>query len=466
VADRPFIPPALRGWLHLALQVLLGATLFLVLQLLATRHNQRFDLTPTESFALSGSARQVAESFARPARLTIFYNGQGGDARRDMADLLEQFHAAAPDLTYRMFDLDRSPALAGKYNVTSYNSGVLEVGDELVRLRAIDEAEITAALISLSRTRPRGICFLIGHGERSPNDDDERAGYSKLRSALERERFTTEALTTLPRDGVPAECTVMVLAGPSKELLPGEAGALLRFLRAGGKGLLLVDPDAPPSVLALLREAGVDARTELIVDEQNRFVGADSFMPQVVRFRSETFRNTLTAPAVLSVARPVGALEEKPPGMQVISIAGTSPESWALVGATTPPDDEPQFRPQEDTPGPLSVGVLATFPPPAPEAVPGQLMVFGDSDFATNFHLDLLGNRDLILSAVAALAEDPALIAVRRKSQPSAGTLGSMALTAAQSRTVFWASVVVAPLTMLLVGTAVGLRRLRQRGGR
>lgn len=94
------------------------------------------------------------------------------------------------------------------------------------------------------------------------------------------------------------------------------------------------------------------------------------------------------------------------------------------------------------------------------------MMVFGDSDFATNFHLDLLGNRDLILSAVAALAEDPALIAVRRKSQPNAGTLGSLSLTEAQSRTVFWASVVVAPLTMLMVGLAVGLRRLRQRGGR
>ena len=460
------LPPALRGWLQLALQVVLAAALFLVLQLLATRHNQRFDLTPTKSFALSGSARQVAEGFDRPARITVFYNGQSGDLRRDMADLLEQFQAAAPDLSYRMFDLDRSPALAGKYNVTGYNSGVLEVGDDVVRLRAIDEAEITAALISLSRTRPRGVCFLIGHGERSPTDDDERAGYSKLRAALERERFSVQVFTTLPREGVPEACTVVVLAGPSKELLPGEAEALLRFLRASGRVLLLADPDAPPSVLAFLREAGIDARTELIVDEQNRFVGADSFMPQVVRFRSETFRNNLTAPAVLSLARPVGALPERPAGLQVTSIAATSPESWALVGATTPPDEEPRFRPETDTPGPLSVGVLSTFPPPAADAVPGQLMVFGDADFATNFYLDILGNRDLILSAVAALAEDPALIAVRRKSEPEAGTLGSISLTAAQSRAVFWAAVVVAPAAMLLIGAAVGLRRLRQRGGR
>jgi hypothetical protein len=42
-----------------------------------------------------------------------------------------------------------------------------------------------------------------------------------------------------------------------------------------------------------------------------------------------------------------------------------------------------------DQPGPLSVGALATFAAAAPDGAPGQLMVFGDSDFATNFYLDL-----------------------------------------------------------------------------
>ena len=93
-------------------------------------------------------------------------------------------------------------------------------------------------------------------------------------------------------------------------------------------------------------------------------------------------------------------------------------------------------------------------------------MVFGDSDFATNFYLDLLGNRDLILSAVAVLAEDPALVAVRRKSQPG-GTLSPISLTAAQSRTIFWAAVMRDAAGGAAASAAVvGLRRLRQRGGR
>jgi hypothetical protein len=269
----------------------------------------------------------------------------------------------------------------------------------------------------------------------------------------------------LPAEGVPAECTVVVLAGPSHDFLPGEADGLGRYLRAGGRVLLLVDPDAPPSVLRFLAQLGIEARGDLIVDEQNRFVGADSFMPQVLRFRTETFRNNLTAPAVLSLARPVGPAEQRPDDVQVTSIAATSPDSWAMVGTTQPPSETVRFRREVDEVGPLSVGALATFTPQSREAPPGQLMVFGDSDFATNFYVNLLGNKDLILSAVAVLAEDPTLVAVRRKGMPS-GTLSPISLTAAQSRRIFWAAVVLLPALSLLAGGVLGMRRLRQSGGR
>jgi ABC-2 type transport system permease protein len=465
MTTRNLLSPALLGGLQLALQVLLSLALFAVLLLLATRHNVRFDLTPAQSFVLSSSARQVAEAFDKPARITVFYSSQMGDQRRDAADLLEQFRAAAPSLDYRMLDLDRSPALANKYGVSSYNTGVMEVDGESAVLRGIDEAEITNVMLSLSRQRQRTVCFVVGHGERDPTNTDDRSGYSDVGKALDRERFGVRTLGTVPGDGVPSDCTVVLLGGPSHDFAPGEAEALQRYLRGGGRVLMLVDPDAPPSMLRFLNEFGIEARGDLIVDEQNRFVGADSFMPQVVRFRSETFHNSLTAPAVLSIARPVGPTEERPEGIQVTSIAATSPESWAMVDETRPPDGEVRFRREIDEVGPLSIGVLATIPNSTPEAPPGQLMVFGDSDFATNFYFNLLGNKDLILSSVAVLTEDPALVAVRHKQLPG-GTISPISLTAAQSRTVFWLAVILAPAVCVAAGSIVGLRRLRHSGGR
>src|SRR5690606_35932416 len=48
MASRSRLPPSLVGWLQLGVQVVLALALFAVLQLLATRHNERFDLTPAQ----------------------------------------------------------------------------------------------------------------------------------------------------------------------------------------------------------------------------------------------------------------------------------------------------------------------------------------------------------------------------------------------------------------------------------
>jgi len=92
-------------------------------------------------------------------------------------------------------------------------------------------------------------------------------------------------------------------------------------------------------------------------------------------------------------------------------------------------------------------------------------VVFGDSDFASNFYLNLLGNRDLFLSTVAVLAAEPELVAVRKKGM-TRGTLSPIVLTAEQGRIIFWTVVITEPALFLLLGIVVALRRRRRRGGR
>lgn len=469
MADRGRLSPSVRGGLLLALQVLLSVALFAVLQFLAFRHNVRFDLTPLKSFVLSPHAKQVAEAFDRPALITVFYSSQEGGQRREMLDLLEQFRSASPQIQFRMFDLDRSPGLANRYNISSYNSGVVEVGKRVLTLRSVDEAEITNALLSLSSTKPRQLCFVTGHGERSPNSNNDRSGYSEVAKDLEQENFTIRSLRAIPMEGVPPSCTIVVLAGPSHELLPGESDSLLAYLRSGGKVFLLVDPDAPPSVIRFLHETGVQAENDLIVDESNRFVGADSFMPHVLRFRSDTFRNRLDAPAVLSLARTIRPLPQVPEGIRVTPVATTSPDSWAMMGTGLTPDESVRFRPDVDQPGPLSIAVLVDFlhsEPDAENPTPnGRMMVVGDSDFATNFYLNILGNKDFFMSSIAVLAEDQASIAVRHKGL-TRGTISPISLTAEQGRQIFWTAVVFQPLFFVAIGGVMLLRRRRRGGGR
>lgn len=460
--------PSLRAALQAAIQIVLCAALCFVLQALAMRHNVRFDLTPAQSFVLSEQAKQIAAGVGAPVRLTVFYSSQQNEPRRQTVDLLEQFHAAAPGFTFRLFDLDRSPGLAQRYGITAYHTGALEVGDRTLVIKSLDEDSITNGLLKLSPSRTRTVCFVTGHGERSPENRHEREGYSDFARALDRENFAVRTLDAIPAGAASADCSVVIIAGPTREIPAAEAATLARHLRDGSRALLLADPNAPGSVAAFLREFGIEAGNDTIVDEQSRFIGWDSFVAHVVQFNQSLYGAGLTTEAVFGVARTVRPAPDTVSGIEVIPIAATGGDSWALVGASTAPEPNTQFRVGIDHRGPLSVGVQATLADAQAAETGrrgGRLIVFGDSDFASNFYFNLLGNKDLILSTVAILAEEPALVGPRRRGSPR-GSISPITLSAGQGRAIFWATVVAPSAASLAVGGAVAVRRRRRRGGR
>ena len=452
----------------LTLQVIMAAALFGLLLVLADNHNRRFDLTPTKSFILSDEARQVAQGLKVPIRITAFYNSQEGEQRRQMADVLQLFHDASPRISYQLLDLDRSPALAKKYNVSSFNTGAIETDGQLRELRSIDEEEITNGLLRLTRLEARTLCFITGHGEHSPKDAGDRTGYSEVAKALEREHFEVRTLDTVPSEGVPADCTMVILAGPTRDLLPGEADQLSHYLDGGGHLLVMVDPKAPDSVVQFLAQHDVRAGNDIVVDERNRFYGSDSFMPRVPIFDEGTFRKNLDTAAVFALARTLTPIEKEDSTLKVLLLALTSSESWAHVDGDAIPEGKVQFRREVDKPGPLPVAVMVTTAPTAPPApggakpgVVGRMIVFGDSDFASNLYLNLLGNKDLFMSSVGVLAEDQELIAVRRKGLPRS-SLSPVSLTERQGRMIFSSAVIVQPVGFALLGMLITWRRRRR----
>ncbi len=453
-----------RGALQTATQIALVLLLFATVQFLAGRHNVRFDRTPTKRFSLTPYARQAMEAFEGSGRIYAFYDSQQVVERRRILDLLDQIQSHSPRLSYELVDLDRKPGLAKKYGVSNYNSGVLELADGTrYPIRAITEDAITATILRLSRDDLGVICFSTGHGERDPRDNDQRGGLSSLTQALEREGFSIEWGRTLGRDGKGGGCTVLLWVAPTQDLAAGEADAIDEYVRGGGRALFLLDPGAPISFDELLARFGVSAGRNVIVDEANRMLGADSFVPQVDRFRPDVFRDLLRAAAILPVARTMRSIGAPREGARVISLAGTSETSWAYMDATEVPSQDVQFRPESDQPGPLSIAVRVTMETVADDGA-GQLIAVGDSDFVTNAHLETLGNRDLILALIGVLAEDSSLIGMRHADGDDPER--PLSLNAAQTRTIFIVSVVVLPGLSALVGAALAAARRRRRGGR
>ncbi|MCX8072630.1 MAG: GldG family protein [Candidatus Binatia bacterium] len=452
--------------IHLMAQIVIVATLFTFVLLLAERHNHRFDFSPTQQFVLSDAAKKVAQSLDSDVEIIAFYTPDEPGQRRALFDTLELFAKASPRIRYRLVDLNRSPATAQKFGVNNAGSGVVVHGDRVEQIQFVDEEGITAALIRLTRQGERICCFVTGHGEHSPFDNDERQGYSEVAKAMEREGFTLRELNLIPPGGVPQECRVVILAGPTKDFLPGESAALLAYLRQGGQVLLLIDPGAPPSVVAFLESLGARAGNDVVLDERNRLMGTDASMLHVPAFNKSLFRTELET-AVFPVARTILPTEEADRSGRVKVLALSSPDSWAYVEGGKLPDRNVRFRREKDQPGPLPVGVYIEVPRAeggSTVTTPGRLIAFGDSDFATNLALNWRGNKDVFLNSIALLAEDPTLIAVRRKGLPR-GSISPIYLTESQDSVVFWITVVVVPGTVATIGIVIATMR-RRRGSR
>src|SRR5262249_13100127 len=144
------------------------------------------------------------------------------------------------------------------------------------------EDEIAGGILRVLRGHARRIAFTTGHGERTPGGEGE--GYGRLASALANENYAPEGLSL--RDGdVPEGVTMLVLAGPQRDLDADELAALARYLGRGGGVLMLLDPAPLPNLGRLLASLGIALGDDVVVDRERRILGTEGSAAVVELFK-------------------------------------------------------------------------------------------------------------------------------------------------------------------------------------
>jgi hypothetical protein len=449
-----------RHWAHLGLQVCLLLGGLGLLQVVFERTDRRFDLTPTRALSLAPATRRVLEEVREPLRLTVFFRR---GTRQQYADLLARLRAANPRVAFELFDLDRYPDRARSLGVTQYGRAAVEYGGRRVVVPALPEAQLAGGVLHVLRGRARRMAFTRGHGERGPGGDPASLG--RLANALESENYAFEPVSLL-EGPVPPETDVVVVAGPRHDFLPRELDALAEYLKAGGGVLALLDPAPLPNLSRFLASMGIALGDDFIVDRERRVLGTDGLAAVVELFRqgnpvSDGGANPLESGVVLPSARSVDVVAAAP-GVDAESIARTAPTSWAMADPDRARRGEAPSKSARDVPGSASVAAIAEVGG-GRAGRRGRLVVVGDADFASDAYLDLLGNRDFALNAVAWLAGEPALLGERpAQVQEVLRPLSPLVLTEPQARAVFLGAVLVEPGVVLAAGLLiVGLRRRR-----
>ena len=462
----------LRYGTHASCFTLIVLVVVAVLYVVVVQHNQRFDLTRAKRFTLTSQSVKLLRNLTQPIKMLGFFRLEGAE-RGEFEELLKQYMHHTDKMTYELVDFDRQPALAQRYNVTSYDTIVVIGHNKEEKIFRLEEETLTNALLKVTRDSKKVVYFVTGHGEPSITES-ERTGYSLAKQGLEGQNYEVKDLLLARQQQVPDDAAVIVMAGSHTDLLEPELQALTAYLERGGHLLCMLDPGASPHLTPFLQRYGIALGNDVVIETNalGRLFGGDYHMPAITTYEphpiTRDFGGIMT---IFPVVRSVRVADQLPPGVSVQTLISTSPESWAESDLKTLQEGRVTFDEGSDRKGPISIAVVATIPTRKTSSTPAttplgtrgagahtaRLVVIGDAEFATNNFFTLQGNGDLFLNIVSWLAEEEDLIALRPRRED--GTRAPIILTVAQQRFTFWVAVVMLPVAVSLVGAVVMVRR-------
>ncbi len=445
---------------------------------LGARQNKRWDLTANQVYSLSDQTVKVLKTLDAPVKFTVFEKETGFDRFRDR---LNEFSYQSSKVSTEYVDPDREPTRAKAAQISAYGTVLVEYKGRTERVTTLGEQELTNALIKAVTGETRKVYFTQGHGEKNTTAAD-RLGYSAVTQALSADNYGVEPLILAQAGKVPADATVVIVAGPKTDFLQPELDALSAYMAKGGKVLMLLDPPenakapAQPLLVAFLHSWGIEAGADVVLDASGigRLLGTDASVPVVAQYpphpTTESLSGVMTAfPFARSMAPVDGGVD----GHTAQPILETSAQSWAEKDiASLSAGGQVAFNADKgDRQGPIQLGAAVSAPatdvatPPAGNATPAapespkkpesRIIAIGDSDFAANFGLGIQGNRDFFMNTVNWLAQQENLIAIRPR-EPEDRRL---TLTAAQQQNIMLLSIFVIPGLVFASGIYTWWRR-------
>lgn len=439
--------------LNTAIYCLLALAIVVVVNLIANRFVKQIDLTANKQFSLSPQTAKILSELQKDVELIYFDKSANFNNARDR---LEMFPIRSRRVKVTYVDPDREPSKANRYKIKSYTTLVVATADRDEQSKGMTEEDITNAIIRVLKGGPKSIYFLTGHGERDI-ESQERLGYSAAKKALEDSNYKVQTISLLEQSPkIPDDCSLLIVAGPQKDLLDPEVKAIKDFIMKGGRVFFLVHPMAPPKLLGLLEEFGADAHNTLVVDTSGigRLFGTDELMPLVVQYENHAVTKDMANTASLfPFSSAVDTSTKAMAGAQFQPIARTTKQSWATDQVKS---RQITFRKGQDKEGPVALFGAGTYKPleAAEGAKEGRFVVAGSAEFLANAILGFNGNRDLFLNAVSWLTSDEDLISIRPKDPQDS----RVDLTPTQMTLVFYFLLAV-PALVVVSGLSVWWKR-------
>jgi ABC-type uncharacterized transport system involved in gliding motility auxiliary subunit len=460
--------------------IVLAVALVGMLNWLGYRHYVRGDWTSSKIYSLSDKTRNVLKGIKDEVRAVVLMT-PSTPLFNETKELLSRYEAACPKLKVEFIDPERDPLrtkqLAQEFGVSSANTVVFSAAgrkkyvtsDQLAdydysgmqmgqppKLKGFKgEEQFTSAILGVVSPKVPKIYFSTGHGERDPDSSGED-GMSQLKELLKRDNLDVTKATLLS-GSVPADCDLLVIAGPKAPFTDTEKAALSGYLEKGGRALVLLDPvlgaqQRPSGLEEFVKTYGVQVNDDLVIDPSRKLPFFDVSAVYVTDFRSHPVVDGLQGLAVLlPVARSVTTTTAQ--GATSTILLTTSDKGWGETNLDALLKTGQAQKDAKDTPGPVPLGVAAQSEKDKDKG--WRLVVFGNSAFLTNAQIANAGNVNLGQNAINWLARQEQALGIAPRSPEQV----QLFLSAAQMRNVFLISLVGLPVLAIVLGVAVWWRR-------
>ena len=446
------------------LNTLMVLSILVAINYIGSRHEWRSDLTEGAYYSLSEKTKKVIDNLEENIQITGFHKSRG---RKQVEDLFIEYASRSNKIQYRLVDGDEDPVLARRYEVTRYPTTVVEVDSRRQVINRNTEETLTNAIVKITRKGDKVIYFLDGHDEKDI-DGLNPDGYSIVKEMLQKENYVVKKLSLAIKGVIPQDCAVLVVAGPKSKLLEDEEKMVHEFLNQAGKVIVLVDPEPSASLNEFLEKWGAQANNDLVIDKSGvgRFFGAGPAIPIANDYHSmHPITKDFNVMTLFPQARSVSITSNRDRKLIVTTLIRTSQNSYGETNLIS--ENRSVYDENEDKAGPPALGVAVTKEWRGSKqgsilteknAKTSSLVVFGDSDFATNQFFTIVGNGDLFLNAINWLAEEEDLISIRPKNPEDRRVI----LNYQQLSRIFFIVVFAMPFAAAFFGMIVWWRRRKK----
>jgi ABC-type uncharacterized transport system involved in gliding motility auxiliary subunit len=442
---------------YAGIYLLVVLAILVLVNFLANRYNKSFDTTSNKRYSLSEQTQKIVKGLKQNATITYYNQSthfqEGKDLLDEYANLSSKIHVA-------YVDPDKSPELARAAGIRNFGTAVVQVGAKKEIAKDLTEEGITGAFIRDLKGTTRTVCFVTGSGEHQI-DNTERDGLSHFKDLVARDEYQSKSIDLLQTAQVPADCTTVVIAGPTHDYQQPEVDAIKNYVEGGGRAFFMLDPPIQfgSSAIAtndgltnVLQSWGVTLDKNMILDLNpvGQLAGLGPQVVLVTTYASQPIVSDMRGSAVgIPLSRSVEIKDTGKTSVQKLFDSSGSSLATSNLSSAEVSVADPQNRK-----GPFTIAAAGTYNTGKPNSE-GRFVVIGSSSWAANRFLAFNGNGDLALNAVNWLSSDEDLISIRPKPPEDR----RITMTRAQLILVRTVSQFVLPLIVVIAGTMVWWKR-------